>query len=61
MIPFYIVPVLVLVIGIILYFGGSKKNNNKLTGAGIGIVVCLIVLESPGFIQGFVEGYTSVR
>lgn len=52
-----ILPVLVLSIGLLLYFLGKTKKNNKLKGVGIGFIVCLIVLKSPDFIQGFIKGF----
>lgn len=54
----YTIPAIVLVIGLFMYFIGKSKKNNKLKGAGIGFIICLIVLESPNFIQGFMEGFT---
>ena len=53
----YTIPAIVLVIGILMYFIGSSKKNNKLKGVGIGFIICLIVLESPNIIQGFIEGF----
>lgn len=54
----YTIPAILLVIGLILYFIGRSKKNNKLKGVGIGLIICLIVLESPNIIQGFIEGFT---
>lgn len=54
----YIIPVIVLVIGIIFHFVGSLKKNNKIKGVGIGIIISLIVLESPDFFHGFIDGAT---
>lgn len=54
----YTIPVIVLVIGLLMYFIGSSKKNNILKGVGIGFIICLIVLESPNIIQGFIEGFT---
>lgn len=55
----YITPILTLLIGLLLYFVGGSKKNNKLKGVGIGFIACLIALESPNFIQGFVEGFAN--
>jgi Na+/phosphate symporter len=55
----YIIPTILLVIGVLLYFVGSSKDNNKLKGIGIGFIISLIALELPNFVQGFIEGYTS--
>lgn len=54
----YIIPAIVLVIGFLVYFIGSSKKNNKLKNIGIGTILSLIVLESPEFVQGFMEGFT---
>jgi hypothetical protein len=55
----YILPPLILVIGLLLYFVRGTKKNNKIKGVGIGFIICLIVLESPNFIQGFIEGFAN--
>ena len=54
----YTIPAIVLVIGLLMYFIGRSKKNNKLKGVGIGFIICLIVLESPNIVQGFIEGFT---
>ncbi|MGN8842489.1 hypothetical protein ACTNDN_06650 [Niallia sp. HCP3S3_B10] len=54
----YTIPAILLVMGLIMYFIGRSKKNNKLKGVGIGLIICLIVLESPSIIQGFIEGFT---
>ena len=54
----YMIPAIVLVIGLLMYFIGRSKKNNKLKGVGIGFIICLIVLESPNIVQGFIEGFT---
>jgi hypothetical protein len=54
----YTFPAILLVIGLIMYFIGRSKKDNKLIGVGIGFIICLIVLESPNIIQGFIEGVT---
>ena len=53
----YTIPGIVLVIGLFMYLIGKSRKNNKLKGVGIGLIICLIVLESPHFIQGFMEGF----
>ncbi|MCY9548508.1 hypothetical protein [Lysinibacillus xylanilyticus] len=53
----YIFPALALVIGLLLFFVGRIKKNNKLIGVGIGFIVCLIIVESPDFIHGFIKGF----
>lgn len=53
----YIFPALAFVAGLILYCVGVSKKNSKLIGVGIGFFVCLIVVESPNFIQSFIEGF----
>ena len=53
----YMIPAIVLVIGLLMYFIGRSKKNNKLKGVGIGFIICLIVLESPNIVQGFIEGF----
>jgi hypothetical protein len=45
-------------IRILMYFIGRSKKNYKLKGVGIGFIICLIVLESPNIIQGFINGYS---
>ncbi|WP_338472713.1 hypothetical protein R4Z10_08275 [Niallia sp. XMNu-256] len=55
----YIIPLLTLLIGLELYFVGGSRKENKLKGVGIGFIACLIPLESPNFIQGFVEGFAN--
>ena len=55
----YFLPALALVIGLLVYFVGKAKKNSKLIGVGIGIVVCLIVVESPDFMQGFLKGFAN--
>ena len=37
----YITPILTLLIGLLLYFVGGSKKNNKLKGIGIGFIACL--------------------
>ena len=53
----YIFPALALIIGGLLYCAGKVKKNSKLIGVGIGFIICLIVVESPSFIQGFLQGF----
>ena len=53
----YILPALALGVGLLFFFIGRVKNNNKLVGVGIGFIVCLMMVEGPGFIDGFVDGY----
>lgn len=53
----YITPILTLLIGLLLYFVGRTKETNKFKVVGIGFIACLIVLELPNFIQGFIEGF----
>lgn len=55
----YIMPVFILLVGILIYAAGGVKKNNKWKGVGIGIITCLIVLESPKFIEGFMEGFAN--
>lgn len=57
----YILPVVIFVIGLLIFFIGRTKKNNKLIGIGSGMIISLIVLGLPDFIQGFIEGYTNVR
>lgn len=52
-----ILSALIFVTGLLLYFVGRAKKSNKLIGVGIGFIVCLIVVESPDFIQGFIRGF----
>ncbi len=54
----YTIPAIVLVIGLFMYVTGRSKKNNKLKGVGVGFIICLLVLESPNIIQGFIEGFT---
>ncbi|MBD8033324.1 MULTISPECIES: hypothetical protein [Solibacillus] len=54
---FYIFPALALVIGLLLLIVGKTKKNIKLVGAGIGFIICLILVESPDFIHGFIRGF----
>ena len=53
----YTIPAIVLVIGLFVYFMGFSKKNNKLQGIGIGLIISLIVLKSPEFVPGFIEGF----
>ncbi|MFJ7950684.1 hypothetical protein ACIQZG_04040 [Lysinibacillus sp. NPDC096418] len=53
----YIFPALALGIGLLLFFVGRAKRNNKLIFVGLGFIVCLIMVESPDFIQGFIQGF----
>jgi len=55
----YIFPALAIVIGLLLFFVGRIKKNNKLIGVGIGFIVCLIIVESPNFIHGFIQGFSN--
>lgn len=54
---FYIIPALALAIGLLLYVVGRAKKNSKLICVGIGFIVCLIVVEAPDFIDGFMKGF----
>ncbi|MFV2046207.1 hypothetical protein ACEWK1_02410 [Metabacillus sp. YM-086] len=54
----YVIPLIILVTGLILYFTGRSKNNALLRGIGIGVIVSLLILETPDMIQGFIEGFS---
>ena len=53
----YILPALALGVGLLFFFVGRVKNNNKLVGIGIGFIACLMIVELPGFIDGFINGF----
>ena len=53
----YILPALALGVGLLFFFVGRIKNNNKLVGVGIGFIACLMIVEGPGFIGGFIDGF----
>jgi len=55
----YILPILILFVGLTLYFIGRTKEKTKMWGIGIGIIVCLIVLNLPNFTKGFIEGFAN--
>lgn len=55
----FILPVLALAIGLLLYFVGKAKKNIKLKSVGVGFIVCLVILESPDLIQGFIRGFAN--
>lgn len=55
----YILPILLLLVRLTVYFVGRPKKNNKILGIGVGIIVCLIVLKLPDFSKGFIEGYAN--
>ncbi|MCM3163432.1 hypothetical protein [Metabacillus litoralis] len=54
----YVIPLIILVTGLILYFTGRSKNNALLRGIGIGVIVSLLILETPDMIHGFIEGFS---
>lgn len=54
----YVIPLIILVTGLILYFTGRSKNNALLRGIGIGVIVSLLILKTPDMIQGFIEGFS---
>ena len=47
--------VLVLITGMFVYLVGRKRERNKFQGIGAGVIICLIVLGMPDFIQEFVS------
>ncbi|AIF45055.1 hypothetical protein [Virgibacillus sp. SK37] len=53
----YILPILILLVGLLILLVGKAKKNIKLIGVGIGFIMCLVVLEAPNFIQGFIQGF----
>jgi len=55
----YVIPFIVLVTGLTVYFTGRSKNNSLLRGIGIGVIVSLLILETPDIIQGFIDGFSN--
>lgn len=55
----YILPILVLLIGLGFFVSGRFKDNEKLKYIGIGILLSYAILEIPDFIKGIIDGYNS--
>lgn len=49
---------IVLIMGLIVYFIGSTKKNLTIKGMGIGFILALCFLKIPNFIEGFIQGVT---
>ncbi|WP_226672271.1 hypothetical protein [Rossellomorea aquimaris] len=49
---------IVLTMGLIVYFIGNSKKNPTIKGMGIGFILALCFLKIPNFIEGFIQGVT---
>lgn len=56
---FYFMSVLAFSIGLVLFLFGRAKKNDRLKGVGIGFIVCIMLIEAPNFIDGFIKGFTN--
>lgn len=46
---------IVLIIGLIIYFIGNSKKNLTLKGMGIGFISALFIFKIPSFIEGVIR------
>ena len=52
----YTIPAIVLLIGLLVYFVGCSRKDNKLKGIGIGLITSLIALKSPNLFRDSSKG-----
>lgn len=52
--------IIVLMIGLIVYFIGNSKKNLTIKGLAIGFIISLFRFKVPHFIEGFIQGERKV-